>query len=1201
MKRVLFRIVIAALLIALAAGLYLRGVGGRVAQPGADFAEGDYVGYIAPQSSPVTDGESARSAAAQIFGVKEGQLSVTLEDASARDTGECCYKLQQMSGDLPVWGRRVNLSVAGESVYLATGNLSETGRVKAVPEISRDEALSGLSDYVRGTLLSGQAVEDFSLSLSLFDEGSLCVYDQGEYVGNPRLAYDCAFSYSGYLHGEPVGGSYDVLIDARTARVLHAADNVYTARVGLNYEVSGLRFYAELEQQGDEYIFRDDWRNMRLYNAEDCEDSVMANEMENLVFREGVQADAATKDDVVGMSWYGKDGELIQIHTIPADSDNLWDRTPDGRAFKLFSHAQATYDFYWQVLGRKGFNNGNGQMNLAINHRYEKNLAYSRTCGNATLIAVEWVEGQFNLSGLDEQSLIAHEFTHSVEHSISCMTYAGESGAIMEGYSDTFGVLAQAYTQGEEPTWVCAGRDMTTSIPYESGDYMHANANMLSNRAYLIWQDWTQEGIGLWDKIDDMAHLFYRALFLLQQDASYTQWYWATEQIAQYMLDYGELTQAQYEAVLRHLGQERQENEQIPDQFQLLKTAAVLLAQEYERSGEYRLTDALRERASISLIPGIAAEVNETMAVLPTNVRLSDAYDQLEVKRGAMLYYCAALFGEEYASRFSGDSCYTRTEEVYQAPYRSPGEVCSGWRWEITLVEELDDINTGYRATLTSPQGAQYRIRLLLSQDEGGYTGAFFNGYYLCDMGIEIDRTYEILTDWLAYLVRECGVIEVGTEEYAAGLGDYTEPYENVVPRSRIYGLLAAEIDDYDSDGSPELLTVRVEPDDYPQGAAQGPVTAYVTLEICDVRDNQEVICNDMIFPVLNLPQTLYPTSFHLFKTTGEQGVKLYFDHYFSFNSQTFAVLQMEYADGALRLTDGAELDEYAYSIGCYRAVSREASRTILGRQDYEQGQDGWEEYASAYWDYGFTDEQFLTAVTGATEGYSALLRGMGLTDTLTRAMCLPAIEDSFDRCTLRPAEHYACEDGPVQGICSIMTPYAQSAVILTVADDTSLLTPYRAGNAPSQASSAPEAVPAAPLAEQKGAPVTASGANCTSAEEVYIAFAEALREGTSALNALYSERQLAYLAERGDNLETVQEELAAFWQDITLGGSYPLELTADEALDIQRIFEKFGSNSARPDEAARLTIIVHGEQPTELQLYAIAYEDAWYLSCLNN
>ena len=44
--------------------------------------------------------------------------------------------------------------------------------------------------------------------------------------------------------------------------------------------------------------------------------------------------------------------------------------------------------------------------------------------------------------------LVAHEYMHSVERAISGMLYAGESGAIMEAYSDLFGEILEDYNDG---------------------------------------------------------------------------------------------------------------------------------------------------------------------------------------------------------------------------------------------------------------------------------------------------------------------------------------------------------------------------------------------------------------------------------------------------------------------------------------------------------------------------------------------------------------------------------------------------------------------------------------------------------------------------------------------------------------------------------------------------------------------------------
>lgn len=314
--------------------------------------------------------------------------------------------------------------------------------------------------------------------------------------------------------------------------------------------------------------------------------------------------------------------------------------------------------------------------------------------------------------------------------------------------------------------------------------------------------------------------------------------------------------------------------------------------------------------------------------------------------------------------------------------------------------------------------------------------------WLLQEMDIEID-TEELLMSWLDELAVKLGVIEVGTEEYASKGAQM----EHVVPYERLKGLLAAKMEDYDGDGEQELLVVGAEPIYYKVGEAASVSKSNVTVEIYDVQDGK-VECASVAIPVLALPDTLYQRSFHMFQTMDEQGTKLYFDHFFNMNSQTFAVTQLEFKDGLLIVTDGVEVSEFAYSSNCWEAISNDACSTILGRQD-ASGNEGWKLKKDASWeDYGSTFEKGTKAVIQA---YEDILEGMGLKDEKIRAQYVEQrgtyVQNLYQRSYLKPADHYTCSKGTIMEICSVIAPYAQGGVTLTVEDETNLLDVYRTGN----------------------------------------------------------------------------------------------------------------------------------------------------------
>ncbi len=103
-----------------------------------------------------------------------------------------------------------------------------------------------------------------------------------------------------------------------------------------------------------------------------------------------------------------------------------------------------------------------------------------------------------------DMDMLVHEYMHRVQNSITTMYYRGESGSVMEAYSDVFGELYEAGVTKEAPNWIhCDTRNLkkpsVTSCPsvykgeyYQTGivtdnGAVHQNSTVLSHAFYLMW------------------------------------------------------------------------------------------------------------------------------------------------------------------------------------------------------------------------------------------------------------------------------------------------------------------------------------------------------------------------------------------------------------------------------------------------------------------------------------------------------------------------------------------------------------------------------------------------------------------------------------------------------------------------------------------------------------------------------------------
>ena len=147
-----------------------------------------------------------------------------------------------------------------------------------------------------------------------------------------------------------------------------------------------------------------------------------------------------------------------------SDGDNIWDEDPtvvDGHAY-----LGSVYDYYYLVHGRKGIDNDNMGHVLVVHYGNQYQNAFY-------LYSTKWIYFGDGKSGAQYPyaaalDIVAHEFTHGVNHHTCNQTYWGEPGALNEAFSDIMGVSCEFRVQpsgsgyGKAEWW--EGED--TRIPF---------------------------------------------------------------------------------------------------------------------------------------------------------------------------------------------------------------------------------------------------------------------------------------------------------------------------------------------------------------------------------------------------------------------------------------------------------------------------------------------------------------------------------------------------------------------------------------------------------------------------------------------------------------------------------------------------------------------------------------------------------------
>ncbi len=137
-------------------------------------------------------------------------------------------------------------------------------------------------------------------------------------------------------------------------------------------------------------------------------------------------------------------GTSSSLGTLFTDADNVWgtgtpssSSTDQTAAVDAHYGAQATWDFYKNVLGRNGIRN-NG---VAAPSRVHYGNAYNNAFWSDSCFCMTYGDGTGNVKPLTSLDVAAHEMTHGVTSYTAGLNYSGESGGLNEATSD---ILATA-------------------------------------------------------------------------------------------------------------------------------------------------------------------------------------------------------------------------------------------------------------------------------------------------------------------------------------------------------------------------------------------------------------------------------------------------------------------------------------------------------------------------------------------------------------------------------------------------------------------------------------------------------------------------------------------------------------------------------------------------------------------------------------
>ena len=339
--------------------------------------------------------------------------------------------VQQTIGGVPVWEGEaiVHLKPDGE-LLLITDQLKDNIAINTVSNFKPGEALE-LAKRVRGgtRVLTDEPIID--LYVFRGEDRDHLVYR----VEMPRL------------DGTEKTSVPVVFIDAHTGEKVYEYDNLqtgtgnslYSGNVTISTSSSGSTFYME-----------DTTRRQGTFNMNNT-----------------------------GNTSTGTGGTQSRY----TDTDDNWTATNARAGVDAHYGAAKTFDYYQTVHGRNGIdgNYGPGTTTAAANG---VSIVASRVHFGSNYNNAFWYQNMMSygdgngstFSPLTTIDICGHEMTHGVTERTANLTYAKESGALNESFSDIFGAMVEAYSDGavSSDTWKI-GEDAYT--PGTSGDALRRMDN----------------------------------------------------------------------------------------------------------------------------------------------------------------------------------------------------------------------------------------------------------------------------------------------------------------------------------------------------------------------------------------------------------------------------------------------------------------------------------------------------------------------------------------------------------------------------------------------------------------------------------------------------------------------------------------------------------------------------------------------------
>lgn len=469
----------------------------------------------------IADGEEAVSVLAENASDLgyENALSELTPVYSIQTEDSNTYFLQQNYNGIPVYGQTASILTddTGKAVFLS-GSFQDAINIQNDITSSIEEMKKAACNYFGN---DAQIITDQDTP-----DGTLYLYPDDD--GNLSYVYAYMVASTGKDHS-----IYEVLVDAKTCKVVN--------KTQLMSDLTG--YMASDEDQVNGFPV---FRGANQYTIGDPENRIFVLNLNGAKLIEYYYTGEG--DEIAPVIHIGRAQMVSSDNLIFGDTDKEQQLNAEKGAQYLLnmkeiityfketyrdSRIRSTYLFY-----QDGYSDGNNAQGGVL-----RDKSRMVTIGKNRSI--------------NEFDVLAHEYTHAIQHSVKNWSNNNETRALKEAMADIFGVFAESDISGKAPDWQISdrrnmaapsGKQLSSLQQYKPTTDCHDASTILSHAAYLMWNgiDGNERA-----RIDQktLGELLYIAMIDMPADVTFEQCGYIIENYAAVFHSMGILTEEQLKCV----------------------------------------------------------------------------------------------------------------------------------------------------------------------------------------------------------------------------------------------------------------------------------------------------------------------------------------------------------------------------------------------------------------------------------------------------------------------------------------------------------------------------------------------------------------------------------------------------------------------------------------------------------------------------